>query len=338
MRCVRWLAGIVGVAASFYVLGYAAIGMPTLGTAYWAARSQDRYCALRVPDGCDFLTQKFCGNSSTPPGNFHRKLARCMGSARKKSERVSCALVGSSSHLLTVAEGARIDAHDVVIRMNSAPDGSGRENGWLAPCVGNRTTVRFMNQFGLLPASAQPEPCRHLIKPWVNCLPLNCYVNFDECSRSCDTRRSVLCKPGNPQVRRPWKEMELLADTLHPSVAQRILSNGTGPPYRTTGFIAFTYAIGNCDHVTVYGFGAACDGRIGVRYYKGGFPIVLDHAYDRERKIIEDIARLGPSSGHLRRTPGWMRAATVDISRPPCLQSLSGRAWQLADDHCKQPG
>uniref|UniRef100_A0A7S4T8W9 Sialyltransferase n=1 Tax=Alexandrium monilatum TaxID=311494 RepID=A0A7S4T8W9_9DINO len=321
MRCVRWLAGIVGVAASFYVLGYAAIGMPTLGTAYWAARSQDRYCALRVPDGCDFLTQKFCGNSSTPPGNFHRKLARCMGSARKKSERVSCALVGSSSHLLTVAEGARIDAHDVVIRMNGAPDGFGKADRWLAKCVGRRTTVRFVNRYGLVPnGSAVPE-CVFVTDPVGSCRKPKCW-NTSE-----DVKAKVECRPEQSERRkRRWMEHSLVVvDDLHPLLAQHFLTASKKLRhwfYRTIGFTAFTYAIATCDSVTVYGFGTSCDGLEGVRYYEALKPVQPRHPYNVELALMEEVAAEGSGSKAVKKgIAGWMRAANVAVYTPPCLQA-----------------
>jgi len=265
---------------------------------------------------------------------------------RTGGEHVSCALVGSSSHLLSVAEGASIDAHDVVIRVNSAPDGSGKDDGWLAACVGRRTTIRLVNQYAMAPPSSQPPRCMHLIEAKTRCEPGNCWLDYDTCSPSCDVRSRVLCRPtgGNRPTgfwRKKFQRSYVLVDSLHPSVAQKILLAASGKerlPWRTAGFTAFTYALGACDHITVYGYGKGCDGKTGARYYKGTVGVALFHPYSVEHEVIEDIAKAGPSSKHLRRVPGWMRAAGVTVYEPPCLRNASGpTARLLPRDRCVRP-
>merc|ERR1711920_55162 len=66
------------------------------------------------------------------------------------SFKQTCAVVGSSAHLLKQSKGNDIDHHDIVIRVNGAPDGNG-EFSILAKDIGARTDVRFLNQFAKIP-------------------------------------------------------------------------------------------------------------------------------------------------------------------------------------------
>ena len=57
----------------------------------------------------------------------------------KNARYRSCAVVGSSGHLLAAARGAEIDAHEAVFRFNTAPVRGFERH------VGRRTTLRVLN-------------------------------------------------------------------------------------------------------------------------------------------------------------------------------------------------
>lgn len=293
-------------------------------------------CARRLPEGCDLITQRFCGEGATSFGEFSRDLHWCMELRDDKSKHISCAVVGSSSHLLSVTEGANIDAHDAVIRVNAAPDGAGASK-WLAQCVGARTSVRFTNQMGNTPKSEPPPRCIFMLEPAVECGGM-CWMSPAECSKSCVIQENAHCHAhGQGSAPPAWKRSLVVADNLHHAIAQDIVvSSKKRRPgsYRTAGFTAFTYAIGSCDHVTAYGFGKSCAGKTGGRYYENRVAVHLFHPYDAELEIMQDIAREGPRSTYLQRVPGWMRASSVTVYHPPCLKNQSDPKQPAYPDLC----
>merc|ERR1719161_2317162 len=196
-------------------------------------------CVSDVNDGentCKFIsapTSKPCSwNASYRADNPEFGLSghqKCMTFKNK------CAVVASSAHLLESFRGAEIDSHDVVIRMNGAPDGNGKF-AYLAKDVGARTDVRFLNQFALLPPEELSmekciflhesdidktcgKQCSHQVK-----------CEWDKCSAM-----NMKCRGSDQKKKIEWGKHHVFIDNVHGEMANILRKKDGG--WRTAGLV-----------------------------------------------------------------------------------------------------
>mmetsp|Transcript_16907 Transcript_16907/g.48268 ORF Transcript_16907/g.48268 Transcript_16907/m.48268 type:complete len:452 (+) Transcript_16907:50-1405(+) len=236
--------------------------------------------------------------------------------------RGSCAIIGSSSHLLSEKWGPLIDSHDTVIRINSGPAGMGKNSHW-AKHVGSTTHVRFANQFGVANLEENGMPvCQFLHEPDIRC-PGRCWLTPSLCRlRDCNFAGQQ-CRAHGQRGPVPWSmpgdKRTVILDSVHADVADRILRGSK--KVRTAGMIGFSYAIHACDHVSVFGFGPGCDGKLGARYYQNSEAVQMFHGYDFETKVFINATN-GLFTNNL--PSNWVRAKTVKYYWPKCLKRPPG--------------
>jgi hypothetical protein len=148
----------------------------------------------------------------------------------------SCAVVGSSSSLLARSYGSRIDEADIVIRVNNAPTTGYEEH------VGQRTTVRV--GVGATLPSITPNVTGVLL---------------------CEMHASnTPCWKDLAQGRRNETSPRFHPNAWH--VAKAMIHRNTSRCWRqagcypTAGAMAVLFALRQCSHVNVFGFGAVGKG------------------------------------------------------------------------------
>jgi hypothetical protein len=173
----------------------------------------------------------------------------------------SCAVVGSSAALLTRSLGAEIDAHAMVIRVNTAPTAGFERH------VGHRTDVRVWG--APMPPRALNELAAKVPRDPLRKNPMKPYFNL------IGSKEIVLryCGP-NPWFSSCWKNISADSDPrLHPSAFRlasamihvnrtRCSALGCVP---TTGAMAILFSLEQCRRITVFGFGLDGDGGVARR-------------------------------------------------------------------------
>eukprot|EP00411_Alexandrium_monilatum_P117022 CAMPEP_0175664614 /NCGR_PEP_ID=MMETSP0097-20121207/16620_1 /TAXON_ID=311494 /ORGANISM="Alexandrium monilatum, Strain CCMP3105" /LENGTH=332 /DNA_ID=CAMNT_0016970933 /DNA_START=52 /DNA_END=1046 /DNA_ORIENTATION=+ len=181
----------------------------------WVSREQLMFVNLSTPAcvrpvgsvnrSCMLLSHGLCPKNSQGISSLKGGYARCM------ERRKTCAVVGSSQHLLNASWGREIDGHDVVIRINSAPAGTvfpptpppnvkpeflPEFQKGLASHVGTRTDVRFVNYLGIMPEEEGDGggQCLFLHEPKIPeaCGAL-CARNPGFCNMTCFKRGPYAC-------------------------------------------------------------------------------------------------------------------------------------------------
>jgi len=270
-------------------------------------------CMLEVKDGeqkCKFLSQKLCQGIHGTPNDLQGAHKECL--APKKS----CALVGSSGHLVGSNSGGLIDSHDVVIRINGAPAGSDEDNK-LKRDVGARTSVRFVNEYGHTPKQEKDqEVCTFLHEPRVGCGRL-CWRSPNMCEPGCAYDPLGGCRgTAQDQKEVDWGKNLVFLDHVHGEIAENLL----GSNRVTAGFKALAYAISTCERVSVFGFGPDCDGSTGTRYYASEkIPPSSWHAYKDELVLLKELSS-GLFSNLPARVKNWIYATNVKLHLPACVQ------------------
>jgi len=272
-------------------------------------------CIHDVVDGgntCKFISKDMCFKQSYSI-NKESFMAtdewrRCLSFKR------SCAIVGSSAHLLNASLGKDIDdLHEVVIRVNGAPGGYGK-HVHLADHVGSRTDVRFLNQFARFPQEELADSmCLFLHEPSISC-GKGCWIqkgcNLAECNVS-----TFRCRGKRQKSEYKWGNNHVFLDDVSGHLADG-LRRGAG---RTAGLVAISYALHTCDEVAIYGFGPTCDGELGARYYENDRPVWLGHGYNAELEMLKGLAHEGievPSD-----LQSLIHAQTFTMNVPKCLEA-----------------
>mmetsp|Transcript_18606 Transcript_18606/g.38710 ORF Transcript_18606/g.38710 Transcript_18606/m.38710 type:complete len:406 (-) Transcript_18606:40-1257(-) len=261
--------------------------------------------------------QGFCNSTTRSVADLSQesRYRRCL-------RRGSCAIIGSSAHLLSEQWGPLIDGHDATIRINSAPAGIGGNSGW-AKHVGSTTHVRFSNQFGDANMEENGLPlCLFLHEPDLKCRG-PCWITPGPCTLDECNFAGQQCRGHRQRGPVPWAEPQdrrtVILDSVHADVADQ-LTRGSGGKIRTAGMIGFAYALHACDHVSVFGFGPGCDGKLGARYYKNTEAVQLFHGYSFETRVL-----VNATNGIFPKLPSdWVRAKSVKYYWPKCLKPPPG--------------
>jgi len=292
------------------------------------SRWPESVCMAGVPaggegEGCKFISETICHGASERIEDADGSYIKCLTTPRS-----TCAIVGSSAHLLNATFGREIDMHEVVIRLNQAPAG-----GEFGKHVGSRTDVRFVNGRGADPNIDKGAPvCTFLHEPNVNArCGRFCWKEGDLCAPCTIKKASVSCayRDGKNNHTPMGTGNTVILDHLHGSVARRLLP--TTDRMITSGFKALTHALHTCRSVSVYGFGPTCNIKArdrGARYFGGGKTDRLHnmHAYDDELSLVEKLAGQdgpeGPRAGLPEGADRWVQAEQVTLRLPECVSKL----------------
>mmetsp|Transcript_18448 Transcript_18448/g.53596 ORF Transcript_18448/g.53596 Transcript_18448/m.53596 type:complete len:346 (+) Transcript_18448:36-1073(+) len=272
---------------------------------------------------CVFISKTLCNGTTKNVTSATGAYAECL------RPRETCAVVGSSVHLLDAEFGAEIDSHDVVIRINGGI--SGTTDRAVAKHVGNKTTARFVNGIGLSPATDASEGvCHFHNEPHI---PRGCgWMCWQQpafCNRPCEVIglecafRHHLAKPHFPMILNHADNY--LADRLLGKRSR--MSRCT-----TTGFKAVAFALRTCERVRVYGFGPACNGTSGGRFYDPESlqrvswhfqPLTRHHYYTDEFDRLLELS--GPAGDGTAQSPARFgpgkRARSFNMRLPSCLRT-----------------
>mmetsp|Transcript_27153 Transcript_27153/g.84828 ORF Transcript_27153/g.84828 Transcript_27153/m.84828 type:complete len:325 (-) Transcript_27153:52-1026(-) len=272
--------------------------------------------------------------------------------------RKTCAVVGSSHHLLDVSLGRYIDSHDVVIRINSAPVGTlfpptpppnvkpeflPEFQKGLASHVGTRTDVRFVNQYGIVPEDEGDGggQCLFLHEPKIPeaCGTL-CSRNAGFCNMTCESRvagcthnasrcdlKDFKCMGSEMQAERDWGNRSVFLENYFGMIADAVV------PHATAGFKALLYAMSRCEQVTVLGFGPSCSGQAGARYYEGAKHIFQWHHYSEELMLLKRAEKRGSKVLLHPDVRQWISAAQeIEVRLPDCVdKDQSAHVSQLLE-------
>jgi len=234
------------------------------------------------------------------------------GYASCLSRKKTCALVGSSDHLLNATFGEEIDAHEAVIRVNAAPAGMGPDTAY-AQHVGSKTDVRFVNEYGNTPPAELAQPrCIFLHEPFTPCGRL-CWRSPSMCRLENCNLTQLVCRP-QAAKERDWGQNYVFLDHAHPDMAYKMVERATA------GFKALAYALHNCDHVSVYGFGPSCNGEIGQKYYDRNKPFKWHH-YNDELNLIRGAQEGRPQGLLPESLRPWIVAQDLVLHMPACLEN-----------------
>jgi len=293
-----------------------------------------------------------CSTIKTGLEDARGRYAQCLNNIHS-----SCAVVGSSKHLLSADFGEEIDGHEVVIRINSAMAGNGTDE--LTKFVGSRTNFRFVNGLGLDPASDKDTSiCTfiHEIDVSRKCGAL-CWRDPSSCSSKCTWKEAdIRCGYRSNPEKEPDGENTVILDHLHAAVAEMLIMlprKSRMESIITAGFKALAFALRACERVTIYGFGPSCDGKMGERYYQST-KLHLGHAYADEMNLLLNISGQNPAEAlvpysralgpdkHFFGVPNgtmredevrkWVRASRVDMRLPQCLRNMSKHAASVVRD------
>jgi len=293
---------------------------------YMLFKRTGKVCMTKVNrgnDSCLFISPLSC--DSTTDENHTASGAPYQHCMRR---RATCALVGSSVHLLDAEFGEEIDEHDMVIRMNTAT--SGTQGSSLARKVGSKTTTRFVNGLGQYPRSDVKERVCHFhhelaMEPKA-CGRL-CWRQPFMCRKGCNFTKDLSCKPRSEIKANAAAYQPVILDQVDAYLAEAIIGENSPRKYTTAGFKAFAFALRTCSNLTIYGFGPSCNGDVGARYYQSeeGQPrlrhIWTDyHFYDEEFEVMRNVSGLNQESpARLIQFKQWVRTKAITMRLPKCL-------------------
>ena len=208
----------------------------------------------------------------------------------------TCAVVGNSQRLLLDSNGAKIDEHSAVIRMNNAPT-VGFEQ-----FVGNKTTLRTLNSIWTQRYSNTQIDSNRV----ANVMPLELGVTLvgtrvvrgDHVALQQRLRKSGrgdvnFVKMTDSTIMQAGKLLQNYKTALES--VRELEYAGKGSP--SSGFLAIFAALQICDKVTVYGVGTESDLRSGssqwhywekTDYYKTSreFGEAPHHSWELERDVL----------------------------------------------------
>mmetsp|Transcript_7791 Transcript_7791/g.18125 ORF Transcript_7791/g.18125 Transcript_7791/m.18125 type:complete len:400 (-) Transcript_7791:14-1213(-) len=173
-----------------------------------------------------------------------------------------CALIGSSSMMLGLGLGDRIDSHDTVIRVNRLPNTS------YEPDFGSRTDVLFVNRFTL-----RAEMSVDILGGG----SISCTENPRRCKKAF---AAMIFKGSGPS--RPWGKYTRYMRAFPFPIGHQLNENARvatrmpvfriGKGHVTSGFMGFIAFTPICETMTLYGFGGgnSADGHSERRHYLRG--------------------------------------------------------------------
>jgi len=307
-------------------------------------------CVRQVGRGkksCMLLSHGLCPKNSQGISSLKGGYARCM------ERRKTCAVVGSSQHLLNASWGREIDGHDVVIRINSAPAGTvfpptpppnvkpeflPEFQKGLASHVGTRTDVRFVNYLGIMPEEEGDGggQCLFLHEPKIPeaCGAL-CARNPGFCNMTCFKRgpyactkrakhcnlKDFKCMGSAMRKEKDWGKRSVFLENYFGMIADQVV------PHATAGFKALMYAMNRCEKVTVLGFGPSCHHEeAGARYYEGNVGIFSWHHYSEEFMLLKRAAERGTKvllHPDVRKAISTVKK--LEVRLPQCVEEHHGR-------------
>lgn len=303
-------------------------------------------CFRDVPsprNNCKLMSQALCDRKSIGLESLEGGHRQCL------AHRRSCAVVGSSEHLLNASWGSFIDSQDLVIRINGAPAGSvkaaapeGKSRqvdryAMFGSHVGTRTDVRFINHLAHLPRGKDSGPpmCLFLNRP---ALPEACGGSCSRhpglcnvsCSRpgalesfcvrgTCDLDQ-LRCRAASMTTEKDWGDNYVFMDNVHAALADQVMAHST------TGFVAVMYAMTVCEKIFVLGFGPSCSGVVGARYYNSHAGPKHWHHYDDELTLLEKATRHGAEAMIPPDAQSMIRAKSVQVMLPSCVDTASLRS------------
>jgi len=281
----------------------------------------------RTGGACKLLSQTLCGKGSYPVEQLGGGHGECL------KHRKTCAVVGSSQHLLNATFGPIIDTHDLIIRINSAPAGTDDESQYRSRFglhVGTRTDARFVNMYGHMPeVEESTEPmCLFLHEPSIECGRF-CWRNPGLCNISCDKTNDNYCAKtcnlrslqcvGKAMKQANWGNNHVFLDSIFGGITDQVM------PHATAGFKAVIFALHTCEEVRVYGFGPTCGGELGLRYYRrrnlSDHPLNWHH-YDDELRLMTDAATKGWDQIFPPGFKSWVRAKSLEVVLPKCVNRV----------------
>lgn len=159
---------------------------------------------------------------------------------------LTCAVVGGARALLARRDGAAIDSHDVIIRMNNAP--------WLGyeAHAGSRTTVRLLNSprdIAAVEAAGGLDPEELIVYPAQTIVESGRTFGFE---RSTALLHDAVASAAGRGLTSYGEPRFHVLSPLVMSLAWRAVSAGEVRP--STGLVSVVTALALCDEVTVYGF------------------------------------------------------------------------------------
>lgn len=283
---------------------------------------------------CKLITQGMCEKDSMPVTGLRGGYARCF--QRKKS----CAVVGSSHHLLNASFGQHIDHHDFVIRINAAPDGSdevAKQYGSYGEHVGTRTDARFVNMYGHIPKTGKPA-CLFLHEPkmhsscgrycWrnpglcnVSCATGNASFNVERfCTHETCSLENQQCVGAAMENEHDWGKNHVFLDSYFSGIADQVV------PHSTAGLKAVIYAMTICDKVSIMGFGPSCGDKVGEKYYPADLTNFQHsttngwHHYNKELMLLLEAAEHGTKAIMPESAQHLTVARSVQLMLPKCAR------------------
>ncbi|XP_067287996.1 ST3 beta-galactoside alpha-2,3-sialyltransferase 8 [Pseudorasbora parva] len=229
------------------------------------------WLSLQASDGTiKDVTQKMFKIISPPPEDKTPRQSQC----RK------CAVVGNSGNLLKSKNGALIDSHSSIIRMNKAVTVGYEED------VGNRTTHHFM----------YPESAIDL-KPGVHLVLLPFKLKDMQWLTSALSTGEI--KMTYMRVKNRVEADKDKVVVVNPAFFKYTHDNWTERHgrYPSTGILAIIFALHLCDEVSVFGYGADKQGNWHHYWeynrYAGAFRKTGVHNADFETEIIQRLSTEG---------------------------------------------
>jgi len=89
----------------------------------------------------------------------------------------------------------------------------------------------------------------------------------------------------------------------------------------TAGFKALAYALHNCDHISVYGFGPSCSGAVGMKYYNPLHMPYTWHHYDGELELMRGASSDTPQRLLPEGLKPWAVAQNLVLHLPACFKN-----------------
>uniref|UniRef100_A0ACD5VU40 Uncharacterized protein n=1 Tax=Avena sativa TaxID=4498 RepID=A0ACD5VU40_AVESA len=219
----------------------------------------------------------------------------------------SCAVVGNSGILLRHTNGALIDSHDAVFRLNNA-----RIAGYSAH-VGARTNLSFINS-NILHLCARRPGC--FCHPYGDGVPILLYIcqashflDVAACNASSpathaapisvtDPRLDVLCA----RIVKYYSLRRFVTETGR-AVEDWNTAHDAALFHYSSGMQAIMVAVGVCERVSVFGFGKATDAK---HHYHSNQKTELDlHDYEAEYAFYRDLAQRPQVVPFLKDTTGF---------------------------------